>query len=169
VDSPLPTRRATTIRSRPWGKRGTRATERRGVRLDAKAPLTEPPIEISRIEINEIFAAAYKYYETHPLGKVVITNNTDQTHTKVKLGFAIKGFIDFPAEIEIAEITPKQRVELQLKPVFSNKILDVTENSPLQSEISLTYDVAGVATAVTRSFPVTLYERHAIQWDQKAK
>jgi hypothetical protein len=149
--------------------KGDEPPERRGVRLDAEAPLIEPPIEISRIEINEIFAAAYKYYESHPLGKVVITNNTDQTHTRVKLGFVIKGFMDFPAEIEIAEITPKQRLEPQLKPVFSNKILGVTENIPLQCEISLTYDVAGVPKTVTRSFPVTLYERHAIRWDQKAK
>jgi DNA-binding beta-propeller fold protein YncE len=134
-----------------------------------RAPLAELPIEISRIEISEIFAAAYKYYESHPLGKVMISNNTDQTYTKVKLGFAIKGFMDYPMEIEIAEIAPKQHVELQLKPVFNYKILDVTENTSLQSEITLIYYVAGEPKTVMRSFPVTLYERHAIRWDQKAK
>jgi tripartite motif-containing protein 71 len=170
VDSPLPDETRYYYQITAVGKEGDESHPSDVVFASTlKAPLTEPPIEISRIEINEIFAAAYKYYESHPLGKVVITNNTDQTYTKVKLDFAIKGFMDVPEEIEIAEITPKQRVELQLKPVFSNKILDVTENIPLQSEIALTYNVAGIPKTVTRSFPVTLYERHAIRWDQKAK
>jgi DNA-binding beta-propeller fold protein YncE len=134
-----------------------------------KAPLTVPPIEIGKIEISEIFAAAYKYYESHPLGKVVITNNTDRAYPKVKLSFRIKDFMDFSTEMEIEEIGPNQSVELQLKPVFSNKILEVTENTPLQSEIALTYYIAGEPKTVTRSFPVMLYERNAIRWDQKAK
>lgn len=134
-----------------------------------KAPLTVPPIEISTIEIGEIFAAAYKYYESHPLGKVAITNNTDRTYSKVKVSFGIKDFMDYPTEIEIASIDPKQKIELQLKPVFNNKILEVTENTPLQSELALTYYLAGEAKTVKRTFPVMLYERQAIRWDQKAK
>jgi DNA-binding beta-propeller fold protein YncE len=170
VDSPLPDEMRYYYQVTAVGKEGDESHPSDVVVASTlKAPLTEPPIEISRIEISEIFAAAYKYYESHSLGKIVITNNTDQTYTKVKLGFAVKGFMDFPEEIEIAEIAPKQRVELQLKPVFSYKILDVTENTSLQSEIALTYYVAGEPKTVTRSFPVTLYERHAIRWDQKAK
>jgi DNA-binding beta-propeller fold protein YncE/tetratricopeptide (TPR) repeat protein len=134
-----------------------------------KAPLTVSPLEISKIELGEIFAAAYKYYETHPLGKVVITNHTERTYSKVKVSFSIKDFMDFPTEVESAQLAPRQSVELQLKPVFNNTILDVTENTPLQSEIVLTYHVAGEPRTVTRSFPVMLYEKHAIRWDQKAK
>jgi DNA-binding beta-propeller fold protein YncE/tetratricopeptide (TPR) repeat protein len=134
-----------------------------------KAPLTVPPLEIGKIELGEIFAAAYKYYESHPLGKVVIANNTVRTYPKVKVSFTIKDFMDFPTEIEIASLGPKQNVELEVKPVFSNTILAVTENTPLQSEIALTYHVAGETKTVTRSFPVMLYEKHAIRWDQKAK
>ena len=87
----------------------------------------------------------------------------------MKLSFSIKDFMDFPTEIEMTDIAPKQSVELQLKPVFSNKILEVNENTPLQSELKLTYYEGGEPKIVTRSFPVTLYERHAIRWDQKAK
>ena len=134
-----------------------------------KAPLMLPPLEISKIELSEIFSAAYKYYESHPLGKVVITNNTSRTHEKVKVSFSIKGFMDFPTEYEIEKLAPKQSVELLIKPVFNNAILDVSENTPLQSEVALTYHVAGEPKTITRSFPVMLYEKHAIRWDQKAK
>jgi sugar lactone lactonase YvrE len=134
-----------------------------------KAPATVPPVEISRIEMGEIFAAAYKYYESHPLGKVVITNNTDLAYSKVKLSFRIKEYMDYATEMEIEEMAPNQSVELPLKPVFSNKILEVTENTPLQSEIVLTYFINGEPKTVSRSFPVMLYQRNAIRWDQKAK
>jgi len=134
-----------------------------------KASLTVPPLEIAAIEAGEIFASAYKYYESNPLGKVAIVNNSDAAFQKVKLSFTIKGYMDFPTETEIEEIGPKQRLELPLKPLFNNKILEVTENTPLQSEVALTVYIAGEPRTVKRSFPLTLYERHAMRWDQKAK
>jgi DNA-binding beta-propeller fold protein YncE len=134
-----------------------------------KASLTLPPIEIASVEVGAIFASAYKYYESHAAGKVIIRNNTETDFPRIKLSFSIKDFMDYPTEIDIDQVPAKGQVELQLKPVFSNKILDVTENTSVQSELSITYYVAGEAKTVTRSFPVTLYERHAMVWDEKAK
>ncbi len=134
-----------------------------------KGSLTLPPLEISKVDLGEVFASAYKYYEAHPLGKVVIKNNTGRTYPKVKLSFSIKEFMDYPTEIEIPEMPPKKEMVFDLKPVFSNKILDVTENTSLQSEISLTYHIGGEPRKVSRTFPVTLYELHAMTWDQKGK
>jgi sugar lactone lactonase YvrE len=170
VDSPLSDETLYYYEITAVGKEGDESQPSEVVFISTpKAPTTVPPIEISKIEIGEIFAAAYKYYESHPLGKVVVTNNTDRVYPKVKLSFRIKDFMDYATELEIEEIAPNQSVELQLKPVFSNKILEVTENTPLQSEIALTYYIAGEPKTVTRSFPVMLYERNAIRWDQKAK
>jgi hypothetical protein len=76
--------------------------------------------------------------------------------------------MDYPRSLRSkSRAQPKRRAEL--KPVFSNKILEVTENTLLQSEIALTYYIAGEPKVITRSFPVTLYQRNAIRWDQKAK
>jgi DNA-binding beta-propeller fold protein YncE/tetratricopeptide (TPR) repeat protein len=134
-----------------------------------KASLTAPPVEIVKVEMREIFASSYKYYESHPLGKVVLRNNTDNPFPAAKLTFSIKDYMDFPTELAVPEIGPKQEMDLLVKPVFNNRILEVTENTPLQSEIALTYYSAGEAKTVKRSFPVTLYERHAMTWDQKKK
>jgi len=134
-----------------------------------KASLTVPPLEIATIEVGAIFSSSYKYYESHPAGRVVVRNNTDSAYPKVKLSFSIKDFMDYPSEIEIEQVPAREQVAVQLKPVFSNRILEVTENTPVQSEIALTYYIAGEAKQVTRSFPVMLYERHAMVWDQKAK
>jgi len=134
-----------------------------------RASLTAPPVEITRIEMRDIFASAYKHYESHPLGKIVLRNNTDNPFVAARLTFSIKDYMDFPTEIEVPEIGPKQEADLLVKPVFNNRILEVTENTPLQSEAALTLYIAGEAKTVKRSFPVTLYERHAMSWDQKVK
>jgi len=134
-----------------------------------KGALSVPPIEIVKVDAEEIFASAYKYYESHSLGEVTIQNNTDTMFTGLKLTFSIKNFMDYPTEVQIPELAANQQYEVDLKPVFSNKILEVTENTPVQSEIALTYYMGGEAKTVTRSFPVTLYERHAMVWDQKEK
>lgn len=170
VDGPLPDETVYYYQITAVGKEGDESPASEVVfAATPKAPLTVPPIEIAKVEINEIFAAAYKYYESHTIGRVVIVNNSDRTYAKVKLSFSIKDFMDYPSELDIAEMAPKQSVDLELKPVFSNKILEVNENTPLQSEIKLTYYEAGESKTVTRSFPVTLYERHAIRWDNKLK
>ncbi len=134
-----------------------------------KASLTVPPLEITSAEIGPLFASAYKYYESHPGGKVSIRNNTDIPSPKIKLSFSIKEFMDYPSEIEIEQVPANGQVDVQLKPVFSNRILEVTENTPVQTELALTYYVGGKPKTITRNFPVTLYERHAMVWDQKAK
>lgn len=134
-----------------------------------KAPLTAPPVDIARIEVREIFASAYKHYESHALGRVVLRNNTDGPAAGVKLTFSIKDYMDFPTDVAVPEIGPRQEVDLLLKPVFNNRILEVTENTPLQSEVALTFFAGGEARTIRRSFPVTLYERHAMTWDRKTK
>lgn len=134
-----------------------------------KASLSVPPLEIAKVDIEEIFAAAYKYYESHVIGNVILKNNTDTTFTGVKFSFHIKNFMDFPMEVQIPELQGLKELDIELKPVFNNKILEVTENTPLQSEFAITYYLAGEAKTITRSFPVMLYERNAIRWDQKAK
>lgn len=134
-----------------------------------RASLAAPPVEIVKIEMRDIFASAYKHYESHPLGTVTVRNNTDTPSACMKLTFSVKEFMDFPTEIEVPEIAPHQETELALKPVFNNRILEVTENTPLQSEIALHYFAAGETRTVKRSFPVTLYERHAMTWDNAAK
>ncbi len=170
VDSPLADETLYYYQITAVGKEGDESQPTEAVFTSTpKGSLTLPPLEITRVELGEVFASAYKYYEAHPLGKVVIKNNTARMHPKVKLSFSIKEFMDFPTEIEIPEMPPKKEMVFDLKPVFSNKILDVTENTSLQSEVSLTYHVGGEPRTVTRTFPVTLYERHAMTWDEKGK
>jgi tetratricopeptide (TPR) repeat protein len=131
--------------------------------------LTAQPIEIAGVETGEVFASVFKYYESHPFGKVVIENTTDSVYQKVKVRFSTRDYMDNPVETEVPEIAAKQQVKVPLKPVFNKNILEVAENTLLPYEIAITYSQAGEPRTVTRSFPLTLYERHAMRWDNKAR
>jgi tetratricopeptide (TPR) repeat protein len=134
-----------------------------------RASLTAQPLEIARLEAGEVFAAAYRTYESRPLGKVVIANTADIPCQKVMVRFSTRDFMDYPIEIEIPEIAAKQTVEVPLKPVFKNKILEVAENMVLPCEVTIMFSAGGEPRTVSRSFPLTLYERHAMRRDNKAK
>lgn len=170
IDSPLADQTIYYYQITAVGKEGDESQPSEVVFASTpKASLTAPPLEITKIEMTELFASAYKSYEAYPLGRVTVRNNTDMTYPKVMLSFSIKKVMDYPTEIEITELQPKQELTLDIKPVFSNRILEITENTSLQSEISLTYHVGGEPRKAARTFPITLYERHAMTWDKKEK
>jgi len=134
-----------------------------------RAPLVVPPLAITRIEADEIFASVYQYYGSHTLGKVVIANNTDRAYQKVKLSLMVKDYMYSPMETVIAEIGAKQQIEVLLKPLFNNLVLDDTDNTPLRGEVAVSVYEGGEPRTVKRSFPLVLFERHAMRWDRKAK
>ena len=53
--------------------------------MDIEHPAAKMMVEIAKIELREIFASSYKYYESHPLGRVVLKNNTDMPMPAAKL------------------------------------------------------------------------------------
>jgi hypothetical protein len=77
--------------------------------------------------------------------------------------------MDFPTELALPAIGPKEERVLPIKAVFNNSILDITENTLLQSEIDLSYNESGAVKAVKMRHPLQVYERHALIWDDKGK
>jgi NHL repeat len=100
---------------------------------------TKPPLEIEIIKMSDIFSNTYKIYENEGIGKVKLTNNTRNEILALKLAFSIKEFMDYPSELEIKSIPPGQSSEIILKAVFNNRILEVTEDTPVQTELKASY------------------------------
>ena len=100
---------------------------------------TKPPLEIEIIQMSDIFSNTYKIYENEGIGKVKLTNNTRNEILALKLAFSIKEYMDYPSELEIKSIPPGQSTEIILKAVFNNRILEVTEDTPVQTELKASY------------------------------
>jgi len=128
---------------------------------------TKPPLEIDIIEMNDIFSNTYKIYETEGIGKVRLTNNTRDEIVTLKLAFTIKEYMDFPTELEIKNLPPRQSRDITLKAVFNNKILEVTEDTPVQTELRALYYENQKQRSFSKNNTINLYEKHRMMWVNK--
>jgi tetratricopeptide (TPR) repeat protein len=74
--------------------------------------------------------------------------------------------MDYGTDTIIPRLNPGQKVELPLKAVLNNRILGVTEDTPIQAEFTLTYFDNGKEEVISRALPLRVYSRNAIIWDR---
>lgn len=125
------------------------------------------PLEIDILEMSDIFSNTYKIYETEGIGKVRLTNNTRDPIASLKLSFYIKEYMDFPTEVEMTNLLPKESRETVFKAVFNNKLLDVTEDTPVQAQLAAAYYENQKLRTASKSKTVKLYEKHRMVWATK--
>ncbi len=95
----------------------------------------------------------------------MIVNNSATSYQGIKLSFRLKDFMDFGSDTEVKRLGPGERLEIPLRATLNNRILDVSEDTPIQGEISLTYFQDGEHRVVSRALPLRVYSRNAITWD----
>ncbi|MRR15879.1 MAG: hypothetical protein EG826_05425, partial [Deltaproteobacteria bacterium] len=125
------------------------------------------PLEIDILEMSDIFSNTYKIYENEGIGKVRLTNNTRNPIATLKLAFNIKEYMDFPTEAEIRNLQPKESREVAFKAVFNNKILEVTEDTPVQTELKVSYYENQKLRSYSKNNALRLYEKHRMMWVNK--
>lgn len=127
------------------------------------------PMEIVPVGLNYIFSANYKYYQKNPVGRIAVLNNTDSDFTNVKLSFFFKDFMDFPTDTIVKEVKAKSRVEVDLMATLNNRILGITEDTPIQCQLTLTYYQDGAEKTFTLNQPVKVLSKNAIIWDKPSR
>ena len=123
------------------------------------------PVELSTASVGNIFSANYKWYLKNPLGKAVIQNSLNVPFQNVKVSFRLKDFMDFATESVVEKLGPKEKVEVPLSATLNNKILEVSEDTPIQAEVTLTYYEKGQKRDVSLALPLRVYSRRAITWE----
>lgn len=137
------------------------------VSLTAKALASGPRLEIVSAKIDDVFSAHYKYYGRVPLGQVTIRNNGLPPARKIRVSFAIQGYMDYPTEVAIPELHSGEQKEVNLLATFNNRILEVTETTPIQAQVKLVYYNGDQEATFTKNLPFKLYSRNTIRWDNK--
>lgn len=139
------------------------------IRIFLPGSVNVAQMALDKIDLGYIFSANYKYYLKNPVGKVVVANNTDDTFSKVTLSFSLKDFMDFPYDNVIEEIGPRKKVEVPLMATLNNRILDVSEDTPIQAQFKVTYYDKGKEQVITLNKPVKVLSRNAIIWDRSER
>ncbi len=132
-------------------------------------PANLAPVEIASLQIDNVFSANYKRYADTPIGVAGLKNNTDQIFRNVKLGFILLDFMDFQTEKILEKLMPGAREDIDLKAVFNNKILSVSEDTPVQAQLTLTYFESGAEKTVKKTQALRLYSRNAMNWQEPTR
>ncbi len=128
-----------------------------------------PPMEIVPAHLDYIFSANYKYYQKNPVGVVTVKNNTGTDFSNVKLSFNFKDFMDFPSDTVVPLVKARSSVDVPLLATLNNRILGITENTPIQCQLRLTYYQDGEEKTFTLTQPVTVLSKNAIVWDDASR
>lgn len=124
------------------------------------------PMEILPLELNYIFSANYKHYQKNPVGRIAVKNNTDSDFANVKLSFNLKDFMDFPSDTVVPLVKAHSQVDVDLMATLNNKMLTITEDTPIQCQLTLTYYQDGEEKTFTLNQPVKVLSKNAIIWDK---
>lgn len=129
-----------------------------------------PPIEATLRDTKEVFASIYKSYADDPVSTLLIKNNSNSVYKSVRAAFSVKGYMDYPTEVKLDRLGPKEEKAVPIKAVFNTKILGLTDNSLLQSETEVSYtENNGSDKSIKIRQPIQVYEKQALVWDNKGK
>jgi tetratricopeptide (TPR) repeat protein len=123
-----------------------------------------PQLLLSDLNLQRVFSAAYKQYQTKPIGSVKVKNVGATDFGNLKLSFQIKEFMDFPSSVEIAKIAANEVLEIPIKATFNNRILEVDEDTGVQVEVRLGYQRDGQKDDISLTQAMTIYGKNAIVW-----
>lgn len=126
--------------------------------------VNRPPVEIGALSVVDIFSANYKWYLKNPVGRLTLVNNVNAPFQNVKVSFKLKDFMDYPTETVLPRLEGRASVEVPLSATLNNRILEVSEDTPIQAEASVTYFEDGRKQELSLAQPLKVYSRNAIVW-----
>lgn len=126
--------------------------------------VNRPPVEIAALSVGDIFSANYKWYLKNPVGRLTLVNNVNEPFQNVKVSFKLKDFMDYPTETVLPRLEGRASVEVPLSATLNNRILEVSEDTPIQAEASVTYFQDGRKQELSLAQPLKVYSRNAIVW-----
>ena len=128
------------------------------------------PLEVQKVSFSQIFPVFYSYYDDNPIGTAEIQNTFDKPVTDVKVSFNVAQYMDVPKECaSIDALTPSEKSNVELRALFTEKMLDVTEGIKVAAEIIVEYSADGRRYRETATETVQLEFRNAMTWDDDRK
>jgi tetratricopeptide (TPR) repeat protein len=133
--------------------------------LGAKTPQKGRGIELSNIELYEVFPVFHKFYDDHPVGMVTLTNKEKTAIKDVKLSFFVKQYMDSAKECPApAELAPGARKDVEIMSLLTDRVLDVTEPTKVAADIALEYRMDGELYRDVKTVTIRLLDRNAMTW-----
>jgi tetratricopeptide (TPR) repeat protein len=125
---------------------------------------------IGSIEFGGVFPVLFKYYDTHPVGKVVINNWESAEISDITLSFFVERYMDNPKRCEAPDkMKGGEAAEVDLYALFTDDVLDITEGTKVSAKIVLEYNLKGKGYSNDYIETLSMYGRNSLCWDDDRK
>jgi ankyrin repeat protein len=129
----------------------------------------KPGVKFS-MDFQEVFSLFFKYYDDHPIGTLEIVNASDEPISDIKVQFLLKRYMDEAKEVDVSGLLgPNSSKQVEVLALFSDTILNVTEETKAAAELVIDYNASGKTNEVKKTFTVSILGRNAMTWDDNRK
>jgi hypothetical protein len=117
-------------------------------------------VAIVSFRVEDLFPASLRYYQQHPPAALQVINRSP-SETEIAVAVRAAGFTSIPSRRAWGRLGPGDEKEGDfLLPLDVDKVLAVTQDTPLQAEALVTYGT-GEAKATAMA---TVHRRSAVDW-----
>jgi tetratricopeptide (TPR) repeat protein len=118
-----------------------------------------------KLFFDDIYPVFYTFYDTHPLGEVVLSNTSGQSITDITVNFQIKEFMANPHDCPApSELPSGESASVDLFGLFLPTILETTERTKAQAEVNVGYTLGGQVLHQSLVQSIPILDRNATTW-----
>jgi tetratricopeptide (TPR) repeat protein len=134
------------------------------------ATKTGAGLELSQLNIQDIYPVFYKYYDDHPIGNAVLHNWEKTAVQNVKVSVWIKEYMNDPKEVAgPATIESGQDATVDLFALLKKEVLTNTEDTKVAANLSVKYTLNGKEVTKESVQTIRLLKRNSLTWDDDRK
>ena len=144
--------------------------ERAAPRLPEKAQPLKTGVELSLVNLSDVYPVFYKFYDTHPIGSAYIQDWDKAPIQNVKLTFLVKEYMDDPKEVDGPDlIAPGKDASVDLYALFRKDVLNNTEDTKVSAEVTISYVESGKPVTKRMVQTLNILKRNSLTWDDDRK
>ncbi len=127
-------------------------------------------LKVENVQFDPVFPVFYGYYDDNPVGSVTVRNEENSSITDVEVYFNVNQYMEQP---KLSAIIPSlkrgESQEVDLKALFTNNMLQLTESTKVSAEIIAEYTYLGKRFTHTVPQTLRILDRNSMTWDDDRK
>jgi tetratricopeptide (TPR) repeat protein len=125
----------------------------------------KPKVAVEDPKLEAVFPSLYAYYDDNAFGTVKVTNREDAKISGVKVSFNASRYMDQPKVCaEYDELAKGASVEVPMKALFSDTVLQITQGIDAKGEVIVEYSYLGSDRVAKVPIDFRMHHRNAITW-----
>lgn len=123
------------------------------------------PVTITQVDLHPIFPVLYSHYADHPIGELVVKNETGVPVTNLQVKLFAQEYMNNPTETSVSgTLAPGKSMKIAPDALFTQSVLDITEGTKSSGDLTVSYDVGGRPATTQKVVVLNFVGRNGMTW-----